>query len=275
MKAQSGHTKSVVGVALRRFPSGETLIDDVVVEEPLEIRVEGQALAVLMRTPGQDRELVAGFLWTEGVVEEIADIRAMAPCQDPNVLYGQNTYLVSFAAGVSLDQSRLARARRAFFTTSSCGLCGKQTIDSLLQSVACHPEFSAIPIDLARHAHRLARPGQAVFAATGGLHAAALFDASGKLHSVAEDVGRHNAVDKVLGSAFVDGAVSLANHVLWVSGRASFELVQKALVAGIAGLVCVGAPSSLAVQLAQEARLSLVGFARGGERFNVYAGAVD
>lgn len=252
--------------------------DLVAVEEPLEIRVDGEPLAVLMRTPGDDLALTAGFLLTEGVILDRDDLRAIAPCRDPANADRGNVVLVTLAAGAELARSRLTQAQRRFFTSSSCGLCGKATIASLVQDV---PTFDA-PLRLERSfvgalGERI-REAQRVFAETGGIHAAAVVTVAGgpngEVVALAEDVGRHNAVDKAIGTLVLGDALPEEPAVLWVSGRASFELVQKALVAGLRGLVCVGAPSSLAVELAETAGLALAGFARDG-RHNLYVGSLD
>jgi FdhD protein len=231
--------------------------DRVAVEEPLEIRVRGRALAVTMRTPGHDEELAVGFLHGEGLLT--GPVLAAGPTPD-------------FAVNVvDVDAPLRPEAReRRFYTTSSCGVCGK----GALEEVAVHADVLAPgpEIDralLAALPDRLRQPG---FEVTGGLHATGLFDPGGTLLCVREDVGRHNAMDKVVGRALLDGRIPLASRILCVSGRLSFELVQKAAVAGCPILVGVGAPSSLAVQLAADRSMTLAGFARGG-RVNVYAGA--
>jgi FdhD protein len=250
--------------------------DVVAVEEPLEIRVGGEPLAVLMRTPGDDRALVAGFLLTEGVVAGRDDITAMGPCRDPNRADAANVYLVELAAGSGLADARLAGARRTASATTSCGLCGKTAIDDIHQAVRPHDAFTAVPEALLAAAGDRARARQDLFRLTGGIHAAALFDLAGDDHPLvrtAEDVGRHNAVDKVLGAELLADRIPVASGALWVSGRASFDIVQKALMAGVVALVCVGAPTSLAVDMAERSRITLVGFAAAG-RYNVYCGAV-
>lgn len=249
--------------------------DTLAVEEPLEIRVLGQPLAVTMRTPGHDVELAAGFLVSEGVVRTGADFRTAIHCGGPGTGGVENTYNVldvALAPGVEPPSTDLARN---FYTTSSCGVCGKASIDSVRAVSAHDVAADAFEID----AHAIAgfpdalRERQEVFDRTGGLHAAGLFDAeTGELVVVREDVGRHNAVDKVIGWAVLNDRLPLRRHVLQVSGRASFELVQKAVMAGIPMLCAVSAPSSLAVELAEESGLTLVGFVRG-EHMNVYAGA--
>jgi FdhD protein len=230
--------------------------DRVAIEEPLEIRVRGEALAVTMRTPGHDEELALGFLYGEGLID------APAPAGPPPDLEA-NT--------VDVDAHLLSDAsQRRFYTTSSCGVCGK----GALEEVAVHadPLPAGPAVARALLADLPARLRQPAFEATGGLHATGLFAASGELVLVREDVGRHNAMDKVIGWSLLDGRLPLHGHVLCVSGRLSFELVQKAAVAGAPILVGVGAPTSLAVELAVDRGMTLCGFARGGH-LNVYAGA--
>jgi FdhD protein len=231
------------------------LTDDVAVEEPLEIRVAGAPLAVTMRTPGHDEELALGFLFGEGLID---GPRAAGPPAD-------------LAANTVEVEGPLLRepSARSFFTSSSCGVCGK----GALEEVAVHaPAAASGPVVerslLAALPERLRQPG---FERTGGLHATGLFSAEGELLLVREDVGRHNAMDKVVGRALLDGLVPLAGRVLCVSGRLSFELVQKAAVAGAPILVGVGAPTSLAIKLADDRGMTLCGFARG-DRVNVYTG---
>jgi FdhD protein len=234
--------------------SGPGIEDDVAVEEPLEIRVDGRPLAVTMRTPGHDEELALGFLYGEGLIDGPRDA---APPAD----LAANTVEV---AGPLLREPDA----RSFFTSSSCGVCGK----GALEQVAVHADplpAGELAYDRALLAALPDRLRQPTFARTGGLHATGLFTAAGELVRVREDVGRHNAMDKVVGWALREGLLPLAPHVLCVSGRLSFELVQKAVVAGAPVLVGVGAPTSLAVTLAQDRGLTLCGFARGG-RVNVY-----
>jgi FdhD protein len=252
--------------------------DALAVEEPLEIRLvhhaDGKAversLSITMRTPGHDLELAAGFLLTEGVItsaDQLAGLKACGPIVDGL----RNTVKAELKPGVSVDAVRL---ERHFYTTSSCGVCGKSSLEAL--RVTDRPPLPANTPALAPALiHTLPdrlREAQAVFEATGGLHAAALFDAAGRLVALREDVGRHNAVDKLIGAMAMANRLPLSDHWLFVSGRASFELVQKALVAGIPAMAAVGAPSSLAVSLATDAGMTLLGFVRQG-RFNVYAGA--
>jgi FdhD protein len=247
--------------------------DTLVAEEPLEVRVGGRPVSVTMRTPGDDFDLVAGFLVTEGVVRAAEQIAALRYCVGTGD-DGSNTYNVIdavLAPGTAVPEFALARN---FYTTSSCGICGKASIDAI-RTLADY-DVSGDPLRLDPHV--LAglpgklRAAQRVFARTGGLHAAGLFTGDGALLALREDVGRHNAVDKVVGWAARDGRLPLRGCLLLVSGRASFELTQKALMAGIPALAAVSAPSSLAVQLAEEAGMSLVGFLRGTS-MNVYAGA--
>lgn len=239
--------------------------DWVAVEEPLEIRVETRSIAVVMRTPGHDDELAAGFLLSEGIVNGVGDVRAVRP--HPRNRAG-NVVDVFLADGVVAD---LGRFSRHVFVASSCGLCGVTTVDAVRRRHARVRDRAGVSVGLLRGmAGRMAEV-QAGFAVTGGLQAAAVFGAGGGMLLHREDVGRHNAVDKVIGRLLLDGALPVAGGVLWVSGRASFEIVQKALAAGIPVVAAVGAPSSLAIELARAGGQTLVGFLRNG-RFNVYAG---
>jgi FdhD protein len=248
-------------------------MDTLVGEEPLEIRAGGRALAVTMRTPGDDFDLVAGFLWTEGLLHTPDDLESLRYCAGVDDT-GQNTYNVIDVVLRSGAVPIPSDAARAFYTSSSCGLCGKASVDAVRvrASYDVHSDQTGVdPTVLASLPDKL-RAAQAVFEQTGGLHAAGLFTAEGELVTLREDVGRHNAVDKVIGAAVRDGRLPLAGHILLVSGRASFELVQKALLAGIPALAAVSAPSTLAADLAEEAGMTLVGFLRG-TTMNVYAGA--
>ena len=248
--------------------------DVLAVEEPLEIRVGGKALAITMRTPGHDFDLAAGFLVSEGVVSRGDQFAAARYCAGATV-GGENTYNVldvTLGAGVPAPDPSL---ERNFFTTSSCGLCGKASIDAVRTLSAYTVVDDPLRIDaelLATFPDRL-RAGQDVFEKTGGLHAAALFDgATGEMLVLREDVGRHNAVDKVVGWALTENMLPLRGMVLMVSGRASFELTQKASMAGIPFLAAVSAPSSLAVELGTELGMTVVGFLRGPSMV-VYSGA--
>ena len=237
-------------------------VEDVLVEEePLEIRVGGKPVSVTLRTPGHDFDLAAGFLHGESILRDADEIESIRHWGSPNVVR------VNVREGVKLDLQRL---QRHFYSTSSCGICGKTSIDA----VRVHAEPIVSPLRLGRGAVSslpdALRAEQKSFDATGAIHGAGIFGADGALLRMREDVGRHNAVDKVIGSFFREGA-TLGQAVLFVSGRASFEIVQKAIVARIPVVASVGAPSSLAVELARELGLTLAGFVRDG-RFNVYAG---
>ncbi len=256
-------------VGVMASPDRDTLAG----EEPLELRVNGRSLAVTMRTPGADFDLAAGFLVSEGVITQNRDLLAMRYCagEDENGVNQFNVLDLKLARDVPAPSADTARA---FFTTSSCGLCGKASIDAVrTRSRFAAPDdaLTVTSATLASLPDRL-RATQRVFERTGGLHAAALFTPTGDLVVVREDVGRHNAVDKVIGWALREGRLPLADTILLVSGRASFELVQKAVMAGIPMLCAISAPSSLAVDLARESRITLVGFLRG-DSMVVYAGA--
>lgn len=238
-------------------------LDVLSVEEPLEIRVNGQAVAVTMRTPGDDRDLALGFLFTEGIICSSEQIR--------EVTVKGNIAEVILSSSVQVDP---ATFERHSYIASSCGVCGKKTIDAV-RVKRQYKSGKANCLVSPEVIHRLPgqmRQAQKSFACTGGIHATGLFDLAGNLLSLREDVGRHNAMDKVLGRQFLEDKLPLTEHILLVSGRASFELVQKAAHAGLAILAAVGAPSSLAVQLAEETGMTLLGFVRD-ERFNIYCGA--
>ncbi len=251
--------------------------DQVAVEEPMEVRVvvlgphgveRRHAVAVTMRTPGDDEELAAGFLLSEGVIAGPADLERVAPCGDGNGA-GRNVVNAHLAPGVEFDAARFTRN---VYTTSSCGICGKASLE-LIRAVCPSPLAGGFRV-AAGVLHTLperCREAQGAFDRTGGLHAAALFDASGELLLAREDVGRHNAFDKMVGTLLLAGELPASERVVLVSGRASFELVQKGLIAGIPVLAAVGAPTSLAVETAREFGMTLVGFLRDG-RFNVYSG---
>jgi len=247
----------------RKPSSGQDLL---VREEPLEIRVRGKSVAVTMRTPGQDRDLAAGFLLTEGVIRQPSDILEIAPCRESDD--SENVLNVFLSPAVQVDFDRLTRH---VFASSSCGVCGKATIEAVHQQFEpIHSDITISRATLAKLPAKMKR-AQKTFAATGGLHAAAIFDLPGSLLFSAEDVGRHNAVDKVLGYGFLQTKFPFDTHVLLVSGRASFEIMQKAL-AGRVPIVCaISAPSSLAVEFARESGQTLVGFLRE-RRMNVYSG---
>ncbi len=240
--------------------------DRIAIEEPLEIRVGGRSVAVTMRTPGHERELAAGFLLTEGVIRAATDVVDVLICRD--LPEGQEGNVVD-ALLSRPDAVDYARLTRHVFSASSCGLCGKATLDAVLQifpPVAAGPTFPAAMLGSLPARLRDAQPG---FAASGGLHASALFDRKGTLLAAREDVGRHNALDKLLGWALLSGRLPLSECLLLVSGRVSFELMQKALAAGIPLVAGIGAPSTLAVACAQRGNQTLVGFLKP-DRMNVY-----
>ncbi|MBK7407802.1 MAG: formate dehydrogenase accessory sulfurtransferase FdhD [Saprospirales bacterium] len=253
--------------------------DQLAVEEPLEIRIafgqgperHQESLSVTMRTPGSDQELAIGFLFTEGIISaanEVLSTRFVGTQWEDDMQY--NSILVELAPTLAFDSQQLSRH---FYTASSCGVCGKGSIE-LVKTHTCffpiehRPTIAASALRLFPERLRSAQP---IFSCTGGIHAAGLFDPNGTLLSLREDVGRHNALDKLIGAALREGRIPLRDQALMVSGRASFELVQKALMAGIPILMAVGAPSSLAVELAQEYGMTLVGFLRENS-FNVYTG---
>ncbi len=248
--------------------------DELVVEEPLEIRIGQQSLIVVMRTPGHDFELAAGFLYTESLITRSDDIEIIAYCdeeatetQDGSLASYQNIVNVQLTEELDLDAQ--SGWQRNFHANASCGLCGKMTIESVRQQVPpLNSRFSMNQAVLYQLNDRL-RAAQSVFERTGGLHAAGLFSETGELLIVREDIGRHNAVDKVIGQALLADMVPLERHILMVSGRASFEIVQKALFARIPVIVAVSAASTLAVDLAAEGNLTLIGFMRG-QRMAVY-----
>lgn len=242
--------------------------DRTATEEPLEVRIHGRPFAVIMRTPGADRELAAGFLLAERVIRSADDLGTIAHCVDSDT-ESPNVINVTLTDGLTPSiESALADARRVT-TNSSCGLCGRLTIDSLKSDVPPLSGTLALPAPTVLDLPLRLRRSQTLFEETGGLHAAGLFDARGNLEAVAEDVGRHNAVDKVVGRALMAEQLPLARHLLFVSGRTSFEIIQKALFAGIPLVGSVSAPSSLAVALADDVGITLVGFVRD-DGFNIY-----
>ncbi len=251
--------------------------DLVVVEEPLEIRLgygptgnrEQRSLSVTMRTPGHDFELALGFLFTEGVIGSYDQVESIKYCEDAGRQEEkENIVRVELKPDVAIDWQKL---QRNFYTTSSCGVCGKSSIEAVAQSCAVIPVTWTIQSEIIYKLPETLRKAQQVFEHTGGLHASGLFNHAGKLELLREDVGRHNALDKVIGAMLVMGKLPLTNLMVLVSGRASFELVQKAAMAGIPLMVAVGAPSSLAVQLALDCGVTLIGFVRDN-RFNIYSG---
>jgi FdhD protein len=257
--------------------AAKTEADLLAVEEPLEIQIgldqtDWKTISITMRTPGGDPELAAGFLFTEGIVNTREDVVSIEHCGPPSGPQGtRNVIRVRLARGVA---PALERLDRHFYTASSCGVCGKTSIEAV--QMARRPVLEqgtpAIRKDLLKDLPARLYEAQEVFHSTGGLHAAALFDPEGTLLAHGEDVGRHNAVDKVIGSLLREGRLPARGTILVVSGRAGFELVQKALMASIPAMIAIGAPSSLAVDLAREFGMTLVGFVRG-DQFNVYSGA--
>lgn len=262
--------RSIAGTQVTEWVDGamNTRLDSLAAEEPMEIRIGGRAITVTMRTPGEDTELAAGFLWTEGLIESPAQLVAVRQC-------GAEHQGCSNVVEVELQEGafRPESVERNFISTSACGVCGKASIDAVRRRNLCRPDanFNVGPDLLCRLPDQL-REQQEVFGRTGGLHAAAIFDRRGDLLALREDIGRHNAVDKVIGWALLEGRLPLNEHVMLVSGRGGFEIVQKALAAGVPVLASVSAPSSLAVRLAREFDQTLVGFLRG-KRFVVYSGA--
>ncbi len=249
--------------------------DCLVTEEPLEIRLIAggvrRTVAVTMRTPGNDFELAAGFLYTEGVIANRQDIRRISYCVSPDTDGSQRYNILNVAlTGDTLPD--LATLERHFYTTSACGVCGKTSLEALrLRGCSAIPPGPAVSAQILCTLPEKLRESQRLFQRTGGLHAAALFNTFGELLAVREDVGRHNALDKLIGSALLSERLPLSDCILTVSGRSSFEILQKSLAAGIPIVCAVSAASSLAVQLAEEFGITLIGFLRG-ERFNVYSG---
>ncbi len=254
----------------------ETKVDLLAVEEPLEIRLgfleDGKpthkAVSITMRTPGTDAELAAGFLFTEGILQFKDQVKAIKHCgKFPR---NQNTIRIDLAENIAVDFKKL---ERNFYTTSSCGVCGKSSLNALATGAKKieNSDFAPVSAEIIHQLPASLREKQTVFDETGGLHAAALFDLSGNLIDLREDVGRHNAVDKIIGAKFLANEFPLADKILFLSGRASFELIQKAVMAQIPIVCAVGAPSSLAVEAAKEFNITLLGFVRD-QRFNIYGG---
>lgn len=257
-------SRKILKYVVGQSPIGDS--DELAIEEPLEIRVKNRAISITMRTPGHDEELAAGFLLTENVIAERGDLLRIEPCPHDRI---GNIVNVILAPHANVDFERLTRH---VFASSSCGLCGKATIESVCQNVAEVTGNVRVAASTLLSLPDKLRAAQAEFDRTGGLHAAAAFTADGQLLVAREDVGRHNAVDKVVGHGLLAGVLPFDRHVLLVSGRASFEILQKSLAARIPIVASVSAPSSMAVDFAEESGQTLVGFLRG-ERMNVYAGA--
>jgi FdhD protein len=260
----------VRGARVVRFEAGgaSSREDRVTVEEPLEIRVGATTLAVTMRTPGHDFDLAAGFLLAEGIVQRPDEIVRIEHCREVRSPEEEGNVVIVRATAPAGDA--LDRAKRLLLTSSSCGLCGKGSIESVRGRFTPVVSDARISAEVLGSLPGKLRSAQESFAQTGGLHAAGIFDVGGNLLASREDVGRHNAVDKVIGHLFRQGRVPLSEAILLVSGRASFEIVQKAVAAGIPILAAVSAPSSLAIDLARESRVALVGFLRDGD-FNLYS----
>lgn len=255
----------------------ESKPDLLAIEEPLEIRIgfgalqdrQQRSLSVTMRTPGHDFELAVGFLFTEGIIQVFDQIESVKYCEDAGKQeQRENIVRVELKPGVQLDFEKL---QRHFYTISSCGVCGKTSIDAVKVTIPSHTDSFRMNASTLHTLPEKLKNAQHVFEHTGSLHASALFDETGNLILLREDVGRHNALDKIIGTKLFKKDIPLTKYALLVSGRASFELVQKAAVAGIPLLAAVGAPSSLAVQLAKEVNMTLLGFVRE-QRFNIYCG---
>ena len=266
MKSQDT-ARSIEVVSYRDGKALPTKRDEVAVEEPLEIRVEGHSIAVVMRTPGHDRELAAGFALTEGIVRDVSDIFEITSCPTTE-RPSDNVISISLSDPTRFDAANLSRH---VFSSSSCGICGKATIAAAMQQF--RPIESAPTVDAKILFSLPAKLGaaQQTFQRTGGLHACALFDADGELLVLREDVGRHNALDKLIGHQFLAKQLPAGNCVLLLSGRVSFEMTQKALAAGIAIIAAISAPTSLAVEFARANNQALIGFLRGAT-MNVYSG---
>ena len=239
--------------------------DVAAVEEPLEIRLDGHSFVVTMRTPGADPDLASGFLLSEQIVRDAGDIADIRHCTlDDNILY------VTLTGDGARRGAEAMNGRRHVTATSACGVCGRRSIDDLMTGARKVQSTMTVSRQVIEGLPAALRAAQRAFDQTGGLHAAGLFDADGGLIRIAEDVGRHNAVDKVLGAELRTGRLPLSDRILFVSGRTSFEIIQKAVMAGVAVVAAVSAPSSLAIELAREANVTLLGFVRGAA-FNIYA----
>ena len=268
MKADRDTVRSAQVVRYRRGESLPDQPDEVAIEEPLEIRIEGKSIAVVMRTPGHDRELTAGFALTEGIIRARSDIFEITSCLTTNRPERGNIIEITLTDPTKFDAAKLTRH---VFSSSSCGICGKATIEAAMQQfppIRKSPRFKAEI--LLKLPEKLAA-AQETFQRTGGLHACGLFDWDGDLLLLREDVGRHNALDKVIGDQLMANHLPLGECVLLLSGRVSFEMTQKALAAGIAMIAAISAPTSLAIEFARASNQTLIGFLRG-ETMNVYAG---
>jgi FdhD protein len=265
----------ITSMRIRKISNNEAFDtnDQLAIEEPLEIQLQFGAadnrlqktISVTMRTPGHDWELAAGFLFTEGIIRNNQEILFIE--QDG---HDKNKMVVGLQENADPNLQKL---ERNFYTTSSCGVCGKSSIDAIktISAYTNEPDAICLKADMFYSLHDIVRERQAIFDTTGGLHASALFDMQGNFLMLREDIGRHNALDKLIGTALLNEQLPLSNNILLLSGRASFELIQKASMAGIKLITAVGAPSSLAVELAKECNITLIGFLRD-ERFNIYSG---
>jgi len=266
------------GLRIHRFSAGQwtEAPDAVVTEEPLQLLLDGDPLAVVMRTPGSDIELACGLLFAEGIIRSARDVRGIRisaeAAETDDRIEVEPVLMESNHVDVKLAAKPQRRPQRSMLASSACGVCGTQMIDDLRHDLAVLPDGPRFDPSALPGLVEILRSGQGVFDRTGGLHAAGLFDAKGQVIALREDVGRHNAVDKVVGRLLLDGDLPASDTLLVVSGRAGYEIVQKSVGAGMPLLAAVGAPSSLAVALAREFNLTLVGFLRG-DRFNVYSGA--
>jgi len=265
------------GLRVRRWTSGRwtEAPDAVVTEEPLQLMLDGKPLSVVMRTPGHDIELCLGLMFAEGIVRELKEVRLVRVSaeagEDEKAIRVDADVVESNQVDVHLAGAPRRKPERSMLSSSACGVCGSVLIEDLRRDLALLPDGPKVEPSMLPGLVEQLRAGQGVFERTGGLHAAALFTPAGELVHLREDVGRHNAVDKVVGRSLIDGALPASGAILVVSGRAGYEIVQKAITAGIPVLAAVGAPSSLAVALAREFNQTLVGFLRG-DRYNVYAG---
>jgi FdhD protein len=264
-------------VEIRRWGPGGwvDLPDEVAAEEPLQLNLDGEPLSIVMRTPGHDLELALGLLWAERVITDLAQVDSVLISAEAGEAEDAVVVSADLVESNQVDvrlRSATRRPERSFLSSSACGVCGATTVESLALDYPSLPAGAAVDPDVLPTLAAVLRQGQAVFDRTGGLHAAGLFETDGRLRVLREDVGRHNAVDKVVGRSLLDGRLPAADTLLAVSGRAGYEVVQKAVAAGIPVLVAVGAPSSLAVQVARRFGLTLVGFLKQ-DGFNVYSGA--
>src|SRR5436309_12932459 len=260
------------GVGVTRVRAGVRTDDRdrAATEEPLEVRLHDKPFAVIMRTPGADRELTAGFLLSEGVLKSADDLGTIEYCQDPSAEHPENIINAKLVNGSAETLDKFLAGRRNVTMNSSCGMCGRLSIESLKTNLPPLVVQWTVPSSTIVQIPDRLREAQAVFDETGGLHASGLFTQDGRLETIAEDVGRHNAVDKVVGRMVIQERLPLTGNILFVSGRTSFEIVQKAFLAGIPMVAAVSAPSSLAIDLAEECGITLIGFLRG-ENFNIYA----